>query len=60
MDSARNTLKMWIIAGGTVLVLSVLLVFLQAIAKGDIDYDRSDTALSCVHADSANCQVAES
>src|SRR5215831_15178484 len=42
---------MWLISGITVFVLAVVLVFLQLIADGRVQYDRSDTALYCVHND---------
>jgi uncharacterized membrane protein YhaH (DUF805 family) len=50
-NGPSNTLKMWIIAGGTVIVLAIVLVLLQAIVDGNIRYDRSDMALRCVHQD---------
>ena len=51
MDPPSGTLRMWIIAGGAVLVLAVVLGFLQATVDGTISYDKSDTALYCVHHD---------
>lgn len=46
-----NTVKMWIVAGGLVFVLGVVLLFLQWQVPGKITYDASDQALYCVHDD---------